>query len=114
MRPRGRRERGTSRPGDRELRAEAVALLGELTIEGAFRDRDALADMDDPSWDELVRAREELVAVAHHSREMCRAICERLSEPTRRRLALLLLDRSFLRAVARAALKRAQPGEGEQ
>ena len=114
MRPRGRRERGTPRPADRELRAEAVALLGELTIEGAFRDREALADMDGPSWDELVRAREELVAVAHHSREMCHAVCERLSEPTRRRLALLLLDRDFLRTAARAALKRAQPGEGEQ
>jgi hypothetical protein len=114
MRPRGRKERGTSRPGDRELRAEAVALLGELTIAGAFRDREALADMDGPSWDELARAREELVAVAHHSRAECRDVCERLSEPTRRRLALLLLDRSFLRAVARAALNRAHPDAGER
>jgi hypothetical protein len=114
MRPQGRRGGAAPSPADRELRAEAVAFLGELTIEGAFRERDALADMDGPSWDELVRARQELVAVMYHSRAECRAICERLSEPTRRRLALLLLDRDFLRSVARAAVKRAQPGEGEQ
>ena len=114
MRPRERRERRATSPVDRELRAEVVAFLGELTIAGAFRDREALADMDGPSWDELVRAREELVAVAHHSREMCHAVCERLSEPTRRRLALLLLDRDFLRTVARAALNRAPPGGSER
>ena len=106
------RRREASR--DRELRAEVVALLGEITIGGAFRDREALADMDGPSWDYLVSVRRKLVAVAHHSREECRAICERLSEPTRRRLALLLLDRDFLQAVARSALNRAGAGRGGQ
>jgi hypothetical protein len=101
-----RRTRATS-PVDEELRAEVVELLGELTVAGAFRERDALADCDGASWDELARAREELVSVVFLSREKCRAICERLPEPTRRRLALLLLDKSFLQAVARSAMRRA-------
>ena len=101
-----RRTRATS-PVDEELRAEVVELLGELTVAGAFRERDTLADCDAPSWDELVTAREELVFVVYHSREKCRAICERLPEPTRRRLAPLLLDRGFLQAVARSAMRRA-------
>jgi hypothetical protein len=113
MRPRA--QRGHSEAArDRELRAEVVALLGEITIGGAFRDREALADMDDPTWDDLVSVRRKLVAVAHHSREECRAICERLAEPTRRRLALLLLDRDFLQAAARSALNRAGAGRGRQ
>jgi hypothetical protein len=113
MRPREQR-RCSEASRDRELRAEVVAFLGELTIAGAFRDREALADMDDPEWDELDRARQELLPVMYHSREECRAICERLAEPTRRRLALLLLDRDFLQAVARSALKRAHAGRGRQ
>jgi hypothetical protein len=102
-----RRGRGATSPVDAELRAEVVELLGEVTVAGAFQNRDALADCDGPSWAALVMAREELVSVVFHSREKCRAICERLPEPTRRRLALLLLDRDFLQAVARSAMRRA-------
>jgi hypothetical protein len=110
-----REQRGGSEAlRDRELRAEVVALLGEITVGGAFREREALADMDDPTWADLVSVRRKLIAVAHHSRAECRAIGERLSEPTRRRLALLLLDRDFLQAVARSALKRAHAGRGRQ
>ena len=106
MRP---RRHGAAPPLDAELYSEVAALLGELTVAGAFRQRAELADMDDPSWDELVAVRRELMATAPAER---RAVCERLSEPARRRVALLLLDRGFLQAVACAAWERAHAGRG--
>ena len=92
------------------LQAEVVAFLGEVTVAGALREREALTDIDDPSWDALVIARRELATALPEER---RAICEAMSEPTRRRVALIILDRDFLQAVARRAVERGR-GAGNE
>ncbi len=86
-----------------ELRAAAVEMLGELTVAAAFRDREALADMDGEAIAALGTARRALIPASPGDR---RALCQALPESTRRRLALLLLDRDFLQDVMRRSLTR--------
>lgn len=82
---------------DERLRRETLTLFGDVTVAGAERHRDALAQMDAAAWARLVAARD---AMAEAPPEEKRAICQGLDEPTRRRLALCLLDRGFLETVA--------------
>jgi hypothetical protein len=86
-----------------ELRAAAVEMLGELTVAAAFRDREALADMDSDAIAALDTARRALIAAAPNETQ---TVCLALPESTRRRLALLLLDGDFLQAVMRRSLTR--------